>query len=789
MEEFWGLWALLAVAALLCGPVALGVSLAALKRIRGIQSQLATIKDALPVERRAGDRSRLTPVFPAPPAAGSAAQTAREPAQTAGAPAAPPTVPAEGHASHPPSPGPEARPMTSDVARPRRESLALEQRIGTQWALVAGVITIVFAVGFFLKYAYESGWIGPLGRVLIAAAGGLLALAIGELTRRRGYEFVAKGVTALGFAILYATVFAAHRWYGLLGSAPAYGLATAITTAAMFYAVVLDEVIVAVLSLAGGYITPVVLSRGENLPTLLFSYVLILSAGAVICAYWRKWSPVSIIAFFGTYLLYMGWWERFYRPALDRGVTPQLGLALFWLSVFFSVYLLVPLLHTLVRRVPAQAQDMVLALANGAVVLYFLAAMLMDEHQNWLALCSLLMGVAYLGLAVLVLFRYPDDTNLRITLLLAGLLFASLAVPLHFEANAIAVVWAIEAVALAAVGLRYRNLLIQAAAGLVAALTIGDLLHHLPLHTQPFRPVLNAAFGTWSFVAAALLAGHVLYRIDKHLAPDIRQAVTQVLYAAGLLLLMAAIGLELWYVPNHEEDAFFSRQMILVFATFLLLFAARPVAPRGALCPLITISIGVIGSIFLLLAHPQFHKQPFPLLLNAGFVRALALVAALFAAAWLARRDGQKLLEELPAAPVLGLFGILVLWLVMTQDIWAHYRLGHGANWRPSAHMYISVLWALYASALMVIGLRWRHRPVRYVGLGIFVLLLAKIFLVDTRTLDVTYRIAGFLATGLALVGVSYLYQYLKKAGFFDPARPNDVAAQDQRGADSVRDG
>jgi uncharacterized membrane protein len=89
----------------------------------------------------------------------------------------------------------------------------------------------------------------------------------------------------------------------------------------------------------------------------------------------------------------------------------------------------------------------------------------------------------------------------------------------------------------------------------------------------------------------------------------------------------------------------------------------------------------------------------------------------------------------------------------------------------------------------MVIGLRWRHRPVRYFGLGIFVLLLAKIFLVDTRTLDVTYRIAGFLATGLALVGVSYLYQYLKKMGFFEPARPNGEAAQDRQRPDAARDG
>ncbi len=262
--------------------------------------------------------------------------------------------------------------------------------------------------------------------------------------------------------------------------------------------------------------------------------------------------------------------------------------------------------------------------------------------------------------------------------------------------------------------------------------------------------------------------------------------MTQVLYAAGLLLLMAAFSLELWYVPNHDQDAFFSRQMILVFAALLFPFAARPVAPRGPLCPFLAIGIGVIGSIFLLLAHPQFHKQPFPLFLNTGFLRALVLVAALFAAAWLVRRGGQKLPEDLPAPAVLGLFGILMLWLVMTQEIWVHYRLSHGADWRLPAYMYISVSWAVYASALMVIGLRWRRRSARYLGLGIFVLLLAKIFLVDTRTLDVTYRIAGFLATGLALVGVSYLYQYLKKKGFFEPVRWNGEAAQDGQRPDGA---
>jgi uncharacterized membrane protein len=118
---------------------------------------------------------------------------------------------------------------------------------------------------------------------------------------------------------------------------------------------------------------------------------------------------------------------------------------------------------------------------------------------------------------------------------------------------------------------------------------------------------------------------------------------------------------------------------------------------------------------------------------------------------------------------VLGLAGIIVLGALLTEEIWLYCRaLQAGGNWQLLAHMYISITWALYATTLMVAGF-WRNiKPLRYLSLALFVLLLGKVFLLDTRQLESIYRIAGFLATGLTLVGVSYLYQYLKKQGFFD---------------------
>ncbi len=82
--------------------------------------------------------------------------------------------------------------------------------------------------------------------------------------------------------------------------------------------------------------------------------------------------------------------------------------------------------------------------------------------------------------------------------------------------------------------------------------------------------------------------------------------------------------------------------------------------------------------------------------------------------------------------------------------------------------MYISVMWAVYGAVLMVVGFWRKIKILRYIALGLFALLLVKVFILDTKTMESVYRIAAFLATGVTLVGVSYLYQYVRKKGFFE---------------------
>jgi uncharacterized membrane protein len=360
----------------------------------------------------------------------------------------------------------------------------LEQQIGTKWILIAGIITVIFGAGFFLKYAYDSGWIGPTGRVIIAACAGLVALAVGEVTRRRGYGIVAKGTTALGFVLLYLAVFAAHRYYELMTSAPTFILALLITIAAMLYAVAVDEILAAFLSLLGGFLTPVVVSTGQNLPMPLFSYVTILSVGAMLCAYYRKWRVVDWLSFVGTFGLYTGWFEKFYRPVIRATTGPpaQMPVALAWLAVFFAIYLLLPILYQLVKKVKARKEDVFLVLANAAIVFYYLWTILFDKYRPFLAFAAIGLCAAHLLMMAVVVKRCKEDLNLRLALSVIGLFFLTIAVPLYLKMYAVAMAWAVEALILVVIGLRYRSVLTRAAAVVAFILSLGQLANHLPLH-------------------------------------------------------------------------------------------------------------------------------------------------------------------------------------------------------------------------------------------------------------------------------------------------------------------
>ena len=73
--------------------------------------------------------------------------------------------------------------------------------------------------------------------------------------------------------------------------------------------------------------------------------------------------------------------------------------------------------------------------------------------------------------------------------------------------------------------------------------------------------------------------------------------------------------------------------------------------------------------------------------------------------------------------------------------------------------MTYSIAWALYAFALLLIGMRQKTRWVRYSGVALLVVTLAKLFLHDLSRLDQLYRISAFIVVAVIAIVASFLYQ------------------------------
>lgn len=803
------------------------------------------------------------------------------------------------------------KPAEREITKPPQPATpktALEERIGTKWVLIAGVIAVIFSAAFFLKYAYDHFTVSELARVIAVSASGLVALAIGEVTRRRNYGIVAKGVTALGFGLLYAAVFAAYGFYDLIEVYPAFTIAIAITACAMAYAVILDEIVIAFLSLFGGFLTPLVVSSGQNIPGPLFSYVLILSVGAMLCAYRRRWRAVNFLAWIGTYAIYAMWYESFFRKQLNvsTDLPKDATIALGWLGVFFVIYLIMPILNGLVKKIKAGKEDVSCVLGNAMVAFFFLWNTLYQDNRLALAWCAVGMCSAHLAVMALVKIRSREDTSLQMVLLALGLFFLTIAMPLYWQYNILAIAWAAEAVILALIGLRYRSLLTQIAAAIAVTLSCINLLIQLPMHTEDFNFIWNPAFGTWCFVAAAVCIAHLFYRftarteddeyglaaqilyilmavilfaaatmewywhceynlpgfssgnfakgelviltslllmffvrpicpkgtVCKVLAPviftagsicmgvvlyylhnsdftifanrdfaitlaflavvtlyhltfrlnstepdDINGTRGQLLYGLVGLLLLAAVTAEwYWYCRYNFEGSFswplFYRGQIILNALIILPFAVRPICPWGKTCSLFAFLIAAAGSVFVMIVLPMIHESDFTIFANSYFAAALFFVAALAITAWLLKRR-QCSLATSPIAPWFGFTAVFVLFVLISEEIWMYWycmeNYGPGEpNWRFLAYMYLSIAWALYGAAMMVAGFVFRIRTLRYLALTLFAILLGKVFVLDMSQISPVYRIAAFFATGVTLVAVSYLYQFLKKKGFFE---------------------
>lgn len=297
-----------------------------------------------------------------------------EPLADSGGPAPsavePPPLPRSGW-----SPEPEAE-ESAAPEEPPGAPFSLEHFMGVKLFAWLGGVALFFGVIFFVKYAFENNLIPKEVRVALGFLTGIGLLVSGLVLHRRAtYLVLAHAFCATGVLILYGVSFAAHAVYhfALFSSGMTFALMALITLAAFLVAVRLNALVVAVLGMLGGFITPLLLSTGRDQLLGLFSYIALLVIGLAAVSRHRNWSFLVPSAAIGTALMQWGWFVKFFvNGHYEMGSKTLLPMAIL---VFFELlFLIVGWLAK--RRDEATADAAGSALGMAGMALLFAFAML-----------------------------------------------------------------------------------------------------------------------------------------------------------------------------------------------------------------------------------------------------------------------------------------------------------------------------------------------------------------------------------------------------------------------------
>ena len=216
-----------------------------------------------------------------------------------------------------------ARPVTAAPVQPAppvptKPVINWEQFMGAKLFAWIGGFALFLGVAFFVKYASEHNLVPPEVRVAIGFVVGLALLIGGIALKRKENVVTAQTLCATGILILYAVTFACRSYYhfSFFGLIPTLLLMALITATAFVVAVRMDAMLVAVLGLAGGFLTPILLSTGQDSPFGLFGYIALLDVGLLMVARRKDWPALPILGAIGTGLMQMGWTVNFFESGL-----------------------------------------------------------------------------------------------------------------------------------------------------------------------------------------------------------------------------------------------------------------------------------------------------------------------------------------------------------------------------------------------------------------------------------------------------------------------------------------
>jgi uncharacterized membrane protein len=458
---------------------------------------------------------------------------------------------------------------------PAKTAFSFEAFFAGRGLQLVGLLLVLLGVAFFLNLAFTRGWIGPAERIIMGLIGGTALLAFGARRLRATGTPVAEGLLALGGGILYLSLWAAVVVFPQLGvpRPAAFAAMVAVTGILALLAAVRRSERVALMGIAAGFLTPILLNGYQPAPAFLAGYIVILGGAFAWLGVRTRSRFVDGTAFVASAL---------YLPSFlpEPTIGWPTAAACATVTAIFALYAIAFSAGAMRDRTATTRHLVFLTL--DALAYATMLAMIFHDRQTTLGIALLALSAAALLAARLV----PAPRALIAAYTAVGLSATTLALPALLHREALIDAFAIEGALLVVLGARSHGRSVAFAGvallGVVALCLIAEALVSPPAGTVMSSLTLAFAIGIVSFVVAGSeLIGSL--RDDPSIASWSAVATLTANTLAVVAIsrvLLDALGGSAWNVavPSHVQVA-----LSLVWASYATVLFALGLSRCNAL--------------------------------------------------------------------------------------------------------------------------------------------------------------------------------------------------------------
>jgi uncharacterized membrane protein len=529
-----------------------------------------------------------------------------------------------------------------------------------------GIAALILGVGFFLKYAFDNDWIGPIGRVLIGVLIGIILISIGQYFRKK-YETFSEVMFGGGIVVLYLSFYAAHSFYNLINPLNTGILMVLVTASTFVFSFVNKDNKLAILAVIGGFVTPYIIGATGNNMTEIFAYLTILNVGVLAITIFKKWPQLIALALVGTAINFFSWSIAFYNESFLRATV-------FFLILTFIIFFIASLYRIIIEKVKSSEVDYFLLLVNGFGFYGIFYSIVKVQHESMLGLYTLILAIVYIIVAYWANKKNYDDKALNIFLPGMAVAFLSIAIPIQFSGAYIAILWFVEACVLYFMAVSMTSRGFQVMGLCVYALGLINFFgwNASNYGISSFAPFMNKAFGI--LVIAVISAYIISYIYHKY------GSVSAEVQKNGIILFVIVANILTLYALSTQIIFYYNAQNNILAKNY--------------------------ESQVRILNQSQNQDQ----------------------------------------------YGNSYNYGVNTNT----YHITQTAN-KNKSNTSVSILWAIYAVIITVIGFAKRNSSLRIFGLTLFIITAIKVF-VDVWSLGQLYRIISFIGLGIIALVASFIY-------------------------------